>query len=172
MRSGIWTTDSEGKFGKVLVPENSDNVYEALYPHYFNYNDEGISYYDRYDNRLFFITPDSAYLKYRFNLIPAMPRALKRNEDKGVQDYFMLATCYDFEKYILLFYGSTKEFYQVLYNKADSTYRVTEDLVNDLLPDDKNEVSEYYIDPYTLAVEMSAEENDYNLHLQILHIKK
>ena len=79
MRSGIWTTDSEGKFGKVLVPENSDNVYEALYPHYFNYNDEGISYYDRYDNRLFFITPDSAYLKYRFNLIPAMPRALKRN---------------------------------------------------------------------------------------------
>ena len=172
MRSGIWTTDSEGKFGKVLVPENSDNVYEALYPHYFNYNDEGISYYDRYDNRLFFITPDSAYLKYRFNLIPAMPRALKRNEDKGVQDYFMLATCYDFEKYILLFYGSTKEFYQVLYNKADSTYRVTEDLVNDLLPDDKNEVSEHYIDPYTLAVEMSAEENDYNLHLQILHIKK
>ena len=112
------------------------------------------------------------YLKYRFNLIPAMPRALKRNEDKGVQDYFMLATCYDFEKYILLFYGSTKEFYQVLYNKADSTYRVTEDLVNDLLPDDKNEVSEHYIDPYTLAVEMSAEENDYNLHLQILHIKK
>ena len=62
------------------------------------------------------------------------------------------------KKYILLFYGSTKEFYQVLYNKADSTYRVTEDLVNDLLPDDKNEVSEHYIDPYTLAVEMSAEE--------------
>ncbi len=159
MRSGIWTTDSEGKFGKVLVPENSDNVYEALYPHYFNYNDEGISYYDRYDNRLFLLLPDSAYLKYRFNLIPAMPRALKRNEDKGVQDYFLCwlhATI--LKKYILLFYGSTKEFYQVLYNKADSTYRVTEDLVNDLLPDDKNEVSEHYIDPYTLAVEMSAEE--------------
>lgn len=111
-------------------------------------------------------------IQYRFDLILAVPKALKRSEDKGVQDYFMLGTCYDFEKYMLLFYGSTKEFYQVLYNKADSTYRITENLTNDLLSDETNEVSEHYIDPHTLAVEMSAEENDYNLHLQILHIKK
>ena len=111
-------------------------------------------------------------IQYRFDLIPAVPKALKRSEDKGVQDYFMLGTCYDFEKYMLLFYGSTKEFYPALYNKVDSTYRVTEDLTKDLLPDETNEVSEQYIDPHTFAVEMSAEENGYNLHLQILHIKK
>ncbi|MDE6452361.1 MAG: 6-bladed beta-propeller [Odoribacter sp.] len=173
MQSGVWTADSNGKFVKVLLPGNSDNVFEMIYPYYFNYyNDEGISYYDRYDNKLFFITPDSAHLKYRFDLIPALPQRLKKRDDKGLQDYFMLATCYEFKKYLLLFYGSTEKFYQVLYHKTDSTYRVTDNLVNDLLPADTYEVSEHYIDENTLAVELGAQEDDYNLHFQILHIKQ
>ncbi len=83
----------------------------------------------------------------------------------------MLATCYDFEKYLLLFYASTDTFYQVLYDKQRSTYRVTDNLENDLLPAGAVEVSEHCIDANTLAVEISSKEDDYDLHFQILHIK-
>lgn len=171
LRSGVWTADSNGLFTKTLIPKNPNNGFEAIYPKYFNMQPNGISYYDRYDNRLYFITPDSAYLKYTFNLDLALPNRLKKNREKGLQDYFMLATCYDLTDCLLLFYGSTKKFYQVLFNKADSTYKITENITNNLLPENTIEVSKHYLDEHTLAIELGATEEDYNLHLQLLHIK-
>lgn len=171
MRSGIWSTDSKGKFEKALLKENSDNIFEVIYSQYFNFTDKGISYYDRYDNRLLFITPDSLYVKYNFDLIPALPKSLKKSENKGLQDYFMLASFHDFENYLLMYYGSTEKFYQVLFHKSDSTYQVTENLIEDIIPSGKSNVSQHYIDNNTLAIELGADEDDYNLHILLLHIK-
>lgn len=171
-RAGIWSANPEGKFEKMLLACDPDHIYEVIYPHYYNYVDEGISYYDRYDNRLLSITPDTMYVKYRFNLIPALPSELKKSDNKGLQDYFMLASCYDFEDYLLLFYGSTDQYYQVLFNKTDSSYRVTDNIINDILPTGKSEVSTHHVDKNTLVVELGAEEEDYNVHLQILHVGK
>ena len=173
LRSGVWMTDSNGQYVKTLRPKNPDNIFEAIYPHYYNLHADGISYYDRYDNRLYFVTPDSAYLKYTFNLDMALPKRVKKDGDGiDLQGFFMLATCYDFANYLLLYYGSTERFYQVLFNKSDSTYKVTANITNDLLPPNTIQVSEHYLDEHTLIVELGATEEDYNLHLQILHIKE
>lgn len=83
----------------------------------------------------------------------------------------MLASCYDFEDYLLLFYGSTDQYYQVLFNKTDSSYRVTDNIINDILPAGKSEVSTHHLDKKTLIVELGADEDDYDVYLQILHIK-
>lgn len=168
--SGVWAADGQGNFGHSLLAGSRDNVFEDIYSKYFNLFTDGISYYDRYDNRLYHITPDSAYLKYSFNLIPAMPLRLKRI-DKGLEDYFMLASCFDLPKHLLLFYHSTDQFYQVLFNKSDSTYQVTDNLINDLLPKNTISVSKHYNDN-TLIIELGATETDYNVNLQILHAKK
>ena len=173
LRSGVWTSDSNGQFLKTLRPKNPDNGFEAIFSKYFNMQSNGISYYDRYDNRLYFITPDSAYLKYTFNLDMALPKRVKKDRDRiNLQGFFMLATCYDLANHLLLYYSSTERFYQVLFNKADSSYQVTENIANDLLPKNTIGVSEHYLDEHTLIVELGATEEDYNLHLQILHIKE
>ena len=171
-RSGVWCADFDGVFEKELIPGCKDNVLECIHSKYFHYYSDGeISYYDYYENCIYSITPDTAVLKYQIDLAQALPLRLKRKRDNDLENYFMLATCYDFEKYLLLFYASTDTFYQVLYDKQRSTYRVTDNLVNDLLPAGTVEVSEHCIDANTLAVEISSEEDDYDLHFQILHIK-
>lgn len=170
MRSGIWIADSIGQYVKTSVKENQNNKFEALYPHNFNFGNEGISYYDRYENQVLYITPDSIQIKYRFNLIPELPASLKKDENGHLNNYFMLASFYDFKKYILLYYGSDKEFYQVLFNKTDSTYKVTEHIIDDITGSPVTPISELYIDEHKMALELPAKEDDYNIHFQILHI--
>lgn len=84
----------------------------------------------------------------------------------------MLASFYEWERYLLLFYGSDRTTCQVLFDKTDGSYRVTDQLTNDLLPDGKIAVSRHHLDRRTLAIELSAEEEDYDLHFQLLHIKR
>ena len=103
----------------------------------------------------------------------ALPKRVKKDGDGiDLQGFFMLATCYDFADCLVLYYSSTERFYQVLFNKSDSTYKVTDNITNDLLPPNTIQVSEHYLDEHTLIVELGATEEDYNLHLQILHIKE
>lgn len=172
MTSGIWITDSTNQFIKHIRNDVYDiNNIEVVHP-YFNISNTGVYYYDHNSDDYSFIADDTIQVLYKFDIkqkIPAQNRTVSTIKDCAIIGLFSNSDSRLMMLYSIL--GANK-FCWTLINKKDLSVTVSENLFNDMDSVQITDNNLYYVNDSTWYRMLDQKENNCNIELQVLHLKK
>lgn len=172
-QNGIWLADSNGVFMKSLYEVTEDCQFHTSSATNYKQCGDHFIYYDRYKDLFVTFTQDSSRFLYKFDLKQGMPASMKKDPEQDfVPEYFMECGFLYTKRCMLIGFSSMDQHYWVLFDAKTEQVKISSKLVNDL--DDKKELATFFghIDDHTLIRELRSAENDCNVYLQLLHVKK
>lgn len=177
-KNGVWLTSFNNSFVKQLIEHEANNHNFEFMSTYANNTSEGLYYYDRNNDGIFLISPDSALLVYAIDLKQRIPNDVRELHAPSLADLDQKAMMFDFcvsSKYFILSYfmfGDTDNpFRWVLLNRGNGKASVFLNFNNDMDTMSSSESKLFHIDNSTWCRVLDPKENDCNIVLQILHLK-
>lgn len=177
MPYGVWRTDSLNRITKELLSDvPKDYEFEFLFTQYNRLSDR-ICYYDRNWDVLYEVDRDTAIVLSRFNLRQSFPAEVKRKSEPSFQELQGRAMMANFSVspiYRLFTYYTfgAHSFTWVLFTNGSPTPLISDQLVNDLDSVQTSQESVFYLNDSTWCRMLDPSENDCNITLQLLHVKK
>lgn len=177
-KSGVWLSSPHNQYIRHLLDNVPKDWEFEFLSTFYNQTPSGIYYYDRNDDRLSFITPDSATLLYQIDLKQRIPDETRKMAGPPPHELNQCAMLYDFclsPTYLVLVYfkfGDRQQpFRWVFANRATGKVTVSKQFVNDMDTMISNENNLFYINDSTWCRMVDPQENDCNLILQFMHLK-
>lgn len=174
---GIWTTDTNNNIIKELFNDiPKDDKFEFCNT-YFNRYPEGIFYYDRNYDQISYITPDTLFALYKFDLKQRLRNELRIKDPSTFQweDFAMMWNFSITDQYLLLtyyYYGKDIPYKWVLIDRKTNQLIVSDHLTNDLDQIPSDDPSVFYLDKNLWCrVVKSSDVNNCNIILQLMNIK-
>lgn len=173
VKCGVWLADSNGNYLKNLYEVSKNDQFNlSSVPSYFQCEDYLI-YYDRYKDRIIKVNPDSTQVLFKFNLKQALPQKMKQDPSQDfVPGLFIECGFFYSERFMLLGFLSLDKHYWVLFDSKTGSVKVAEKIINDIDDRKINSGPFSYIGNHTFVTALQASENDCNIYLQLLHVKK
>lgn len=177
-KNGVWLTSSQNRFVKQLIEHESNNQNFEFISTYANNTSEGLYYYDRNNDGIYLITPDSALLVYAIDLKQRIPNEVRELPEPSLADLNRRAMMNDFcvsSKYLIfnyfIFGDTANPFRWVLLNRVNGKVSVSLNFKNNMDTQSSSESKVFHINDSTWCRVLDPKENDCNVVLQILHLK-
>ncbi|MCD7938117.1 MAG: 6-bladed beta-propeller [Tannerellaceae bacterium] len=171
---GVWLADSSLQFIKMLreIPAKQLIFVRSVF---HNGTEDGMYYYDPVWEDISYITRDSVELLYQFDFKQRIPEKERNKEfSEHVMPYSFISVMAYSEHYILLNYfnfDQSPDFW-VLLDKHTKQTIVSHQLWNDLNNIRITSPYLFYIDDHTWCRVLDLEENNLNVVLEFIHLKR
>lgn len=172
---GVWLADSCLHIIKSLKNDIPPSEIFQTVSTYYNYKNDGIYYYDRVWDDFSVISRDSLKTMYKFDVKQVVPKKERNiSTPHNLEQYVSIAKFAYSKHYIILNYFTFNQTpsYWVLLDQKNNEIQISQNLYNDINNTHTETNNLYYIDDNTWCRVLDFEENDSDLKLEILHIKK
>jgi hypothetical protein len=177
-KNGVWVSNSTNQYQKHLLNDVPVDQQFEFVSTYYNQTLEGIYYYDRNYDNIYFLSKDSAMLLYHIDLRQRIPDEIRRLAEVPplkLDGYAMMSDfCASTENILFLYYTFGEldnHFKWVLINRRDHALFIGDNFINDLDETSSFQNNIFYINDTTWCRVLSQVENDCNITLQFLLLK-
>lgn len=170
---GVWSKNLSNGIITYLKNDIPQDAKTAFSSQFYQRTHNSIYYYDRINDDFSYINEKGANILYQFNLKQKVPNHIRKNPNSNINGYAMIQAFANSKKYLLLNYFTygEKKYTWLLLDKKNNSINISSQLYNDIdnIQIDLNSL--YYINDSTLCRALDPEEENYNIKLQILHLK-
>lgn len=168
--NGVWYTDKDGRFLSYILESKPDKSFSLTGAELCTKREGSVYYYDKYTDRIFNISKDSAQSVFNFDLKQKLPVELLKNPNAKQNDFFMNIAFIPTTKYFFLFYISDNDFRKVIYDRVSNRVQVSKFFVDDIDNNDYVDIITTYNDSTLIGI-VKPDNEDLNPILQIIYLK-
>lgn len=179
LKSGVWSYNPMNETSKHLINDVPSDLEFEFISTFYNQTPTGLYYYDRNYDNLYFISIDSATLLYDIDLKQSIPFKTRKSSGPSPAALADRAMMFDFcvsSNYIMFIYFTFEEkdnpFKWVCMNRADHSISVAKSFTNDIDKIQSSENQLFHVNDSTWCRVLDPLENDCDITLQLIHLKR